>query len=167
MAKIIRSIKDYNGNNILPITSTSAIFSPSGKRLDRILDGFGLSLDEFEDYETKEDGTKIDPPQLKVALNNIKSGNGISTILSNTKASLLGLKGEIDDIGEILQSKNKGIRFYSKKELDDWLILHKSLLSVGDLLLTVTDKDYWWDGENLQILKGNVSQEEIDKWNSI
>ena len=67
MAKIIRSIKDYNGNDILPITSTSAIFAPNGKRLDKVLDGFGLSLDEFEDYETKEDGTKIDPPQLQVA----------------------------------------------------------------------------------------------------
>ena len=167
MAKLIRPIHDYQGNNILPITSTSAIFDSNGNRLDKILDGFGISLDQFEDFELKEDNTKIDPPPLQVALNNMRSGQGVSNLLSYVKASLLGLKNQVDSLGIILEEKNKAIKFHSKKELDDWLSNHKSLLSIGDLLLTTTDKDYWWNGENIEVLKTNISQSDIDKWNSI
>ena len=167
MARIVQNIEDKNGNIVLPITSTYAIFDAKGNRLDRILDGFGISLDDFEDYELKEDNTKVDPPSLPVALHSIKNGIGVNNILSYTKASLLGLRDNINELGTILESKNKAFTFVSKKEMDGWLLRNKTVLDKGDLLLTNKDKDYWWDGENVHSLKGNVSQEEIDRWNSI
>ena len=55
MAKIIRSLYDKEGNSVLPITSISAIFDSNGVRLDKLLDGFGIASDQFEDFEPKED----------------------------------------------------------------------------------------------------------------
>lgn len=167
MAKIIKVLHDSVGNDIFPMTSLHAVIDSSGNSLDKILDGYGLRLDEFEDYELKEDNTKVDPPSLYIALKNIRSGTGVSNALSNIKASLLSMNDNMNELGNILESKNKSIIFYDRKELDSWLFRRKSILNKGDLLLTTVDKDYWWDGENLQILKSNISQSQIDEWDSI
>ena len=167
MAKIIKVLHDSIGNDIFPMTSLHAVIDSSGNTLDKILDSYGLCLDEFEDYELKEDNTKVDPPSLYIALKNIRSGTGVSNALSNIKASLLSMNDNMNELGNILESKNKSIIFYDRKELDSWLIRRKSILNKGDLLLTSIDKDYWWDGENLQILKSNISQSQIDEWDSI
>ena len=41
MAKLIRPIHDYQGNNILPITSTSAIFDSNGNIVSSYNNGKG------------------------------------------------------------------------------------------------------------------------------
>lgn len=167
MSKKIQNMYDKLGNTILPISSTSAIFDSKGNRLDRILDSYGMSLDDFEDYEPKEDNTKVLPPSLYISLKNIKSGAGVNNILSNVKASLLSMNDNINELGNIVESKNKTITFYNKKELDDWLYRRKSILNKGDLLLTISDKDYWWNGEDIVPLTANIDQSQIDKWDSI
>lgn len=166
MAKIIRSLYDKEGNSVLPITSISAIFDSNGVRLDKLLDGFGIASDQFEDFEPKEDGTQTIHPSLPIALKNIKSGTGISTALSYTKAALLDISETMDILANSIGEKTKTLTFYTTISMKNWVDRNKSLLNKGDFLLVTRGKDYWWDGENIVPITANVTEDQINEWSS-